>query len=166
MSLWDDGSALFGAQSSFPQAIPDPGTDPTAGDQVQVQFSAAWLPYVLGSLQQLTQPPTWGMTGSSDSTGVLGRATKLLNLFSEAVVVVPEQEGIATLTILAGTAQAIAVITFSPAFVSPPIVDVSCDDPNVIASWGEVTGDAMTIAATVAVVLTSDLTVEVSWHAG
>jgi hypothetical protein len=44
---------------SFQVPVSPPDSDPDDGDQVTVCFSAAWLPFVLGSLQQLTLQATW-----------------------------------------------------------------------------------------------------------
>lgn len=44
-------------EPSFPQSVPIPvlGVEP----ELAVCFDTAWLPYVLGALQQLLQPTTW-----------------------------------------------------------------------------------------------------------
>ena len=165
MSLWEDGRSAFQSVSSFAQSATDPGTDPADAPLVQVQFNAAWLRCALGALAQLCQPPAWGQTGSSDASGVLGRATKLLNLFSEASLVMPAQEGVVTLTILAGNAEASTFVTFVPTFASLPVVDVSCDSTDVIVAWSEVTTNGLLVSVMVATALTVDLTVDASWHA-
>lgn len=77
-----DGSPLYPV-SSFVVPVPVPGVDPDAGGQVQVCFSAVWLPYILGALQQLTLPTTW----QGDDAVVLAaveRSELLLSIFGQA----------------------------------------------------------------------------------
>jgi len=46
-------------KGSFNQKVVPPDDDPDAGEQTSVCFSLAWLPYVLGALDQLLLPYQW-----------------------------------------------------------------------------------------------------------
>lgn len=56
-------------QSSFASQVPAPNADPGDAPLVCIQFNQAWLPYMLGSLFQLTQPIVWDPTsaGAADA---------------------------------------------------------------------------------------------------
>jgi hypothetical protein len=72
------------ASSSYVEPVAVVGAEPDAAPTVCVEFSAAWLPYVLGSLQQLTQPAAWA-TGDPTALGVvLQQATALCSIFGQA----------------------------------------------------------------------------------
>jgi hypothetical protein len=70
--------------SSYVEPVTPPSVEPDATPQVQLCFSAAWLPYILGCLAQLSQPTTWD---SSDPTVVQlaqDRSQELMSMFAEA----------------------------------------------------------------------------------
>jgi hypothetical protein len=76
-------------QASFKFPVVPPGVDPDDGDSAVVCFSQAWLPYVLGALQQLTLQATW----AGDEATVqltLDRAMELLNLVAQPVPTCPD----------------------------------------------------------------------------
>lgn len=68
-------------QSSFASPVPVLTEEPTATPLVCVSFSAAWLPYVLGALQQLVQPSAWDTSDQSTLLDVQQRAMDLIGLF-------------------------------------------------------------------------------------
>lgn len=77
--------------SSFNEPVLPPDVEPDEGDLVQVCFSEAWLPLVLGSLSQLQLQSTW--IGDADAVLLAqGRATNLKGLFVEAACPVPDVE--------------------------------------------------------------------------
>lgn len=81
---------VFGANQPFPPSVGSfqvpveaPDSDPDDGDQVTICFAEAWLPFVLGALQQLTLQATW----SGDEATVLlaqSRAMLLLSMVGSA----------------------------------------------------------------------------------
>jgi hypothetical protein len=72
-----------GSIGSFQLPVPLPTSDPNAGDQVCVQFGAAWLPLVRGALQQLMLSSTWDTSDPDDLLLALQRAASLIDLFSD-----------------------------------------------------------------------------------
>lgn len=69
---------------SFQVPVTAPDIDPDDGDQVTVCFAVAWLPFVLGALQQLTLQATW----QGDSDAILlaqSRAQLLLAIIGSEV---------------------------------------------------------------------------------
>jgi len=69
---------------SFQVPVTPPDSDPDEGQQVTVCFSADWLPFVIGSLQQLTLQATW----AGDEDAVLlaqDRAQLLIAMFGGVV---------------------------------------------------------------------------------
>jgi hypothetical protein len=165
MSLWEDGRNLFPPSSPFNQPAVDPGTDPTGGDLVCVEFNALWAPLVAGALGCLCQPATWGMTGSDDPTGVLGRATELVNLFGQAVRCAVEQHGSVPLTILTGESSASAAVVFAPPFTDVPVALVSSNDGSLHAWFSNVRVDGMTVNLDAAVPVIVDTPGVVDWEA-
>jgi hypothetical protein len=165
MSLWEESRAQFDAVSSFPQALSDPGTDPGEGPFICIRFNQAWQQVVLGCLLQACQPPAFGMKVSADSTHLMQRATKLLNMFASAGVCPMSDQGVVTLTIPAGYASTIGAVSFASAFPTPPHVDVSCNNPDILASWSEVTEADFSVTITAAVPVRVDTTADVSWTA-
>lgn len=165
MSLWEDSWAPFPPKPSFVESVSDPGTDPEEGPFVCVQFNQAWLPFVCGALLQLCQPPTWGLTNSSDPSGVLARATKLLNLFGLAGACEVTQRGIVPLTIPNGDAVVSTPITFPTPFPAIPIVIVATDNPDLVPAWSGVTPEGMTVELSAAVDVTEDTAGILSWVA-
>jgi len=74
--VWDPESRY--SRSSYRQALPDPGTaliDPTV---VCAQLPATAIPYIIGSLLQLLQPPAWAITDTARMSEVLGQVTDLI----------------------------------------------------------------------------------------
>jgi len=66
---------------SFQQPIPVPPLPPDQGEQICVQFGAQWLPYVLGSLQQLLEQTTWDVPTDAALTDAQMQANELIYLF-------------------------------------------------------------------------------------
>lgn len=79
------GSGNFFAPSvgSFQVPVIPPGVDPDEGEQITVCFSADWLPFIVGALQQLTLQATW----SGDDDAILqaqNRAQLLIAMFGSS----------------------------------------------------------------------------------
>lgn len=82
MANWQVFSDLWN-QGSFVSQVPAPNTDPGDTPLLCVQFNSAWLPYILGSMFQLTQPSAWDAT-SAGYADVLEQAQALMAIFSGA----------------------------------------------------------------------------------
>jgi hypothetical protein len=63
-------------RSSFVQSVADPGTAPTDAPLYCFKVNASWVPYLVGCIMQLAQPPAWA-TSSAD---LLGRVQDLIAL--------------------------------------------------------------------------------------
>ena len=74
--MWDPEARY--SQSSYREALPDPGTDLAGGTFVCAQIPATAIPYIVGSLLQLLQPPAWDITDPDRMTEVLGQVTDLI----------------------------------------------------------------------------------------
>lgn len=72
-------------QGSFVSPVPAPNAEPGAAPTVCVQFSAVWLPYVLGALFQLVQPSAY-QAASAGYADAVGQAQGLMAIFSEGGV--------------------------------------------------------------------------------
>ena len=70
--------------SSYVEPVTPVDAEPDASPGVSVCFNAAWLPYVLGALQQLAQPSTWDTSDPTTLQTALDRAQALLGLFGNA----------------------------------------------------------------------------------
>jgi len=69
---------------SFQVPVTPPDSDPDEGQQVTVCFAADWLPFVIGSLQQLTLQATW--VGDADTILLTqDRAQLLIAMFGGVV---------------------------------------------------------------------------------
>lgn len=73
-------------QSSFERPVPLVFVDPDVDADWRVQFRAEWLPYVLGSLQQLAQDTTWDTHDSDDLNLVQARVALLVDQFIDGVI--------------------------------------------------------------------------------
>jgi hypothetical protein len=74
--VWDPEARY--PRSSYREALPDPGTaliDPTI---ICAQIPASAIPYIVGSLLQLLQPPAWAITDPTRMSEVLGQVTDLI----------------------------------------------------------------------------------------
>ena len=72
------------AETSFPVPVPAPTVEPDdQSDIVSVCFNRAWLPVVLGALQQLTQQAAWQGT-ALEVSAANERAQLLIDMFGNA----------------------------------------------------------------------------------
>lgn len=74
--MWDPESRY--AVTSYNEALPDPGTALIGATMVCAQLPATAIPYMIGSLLQLLQPPTWAITDQTRMNEVLGQVTDLI----------------------------------------------------------------------------------------
>lgn len=70
---------------SFLERVPIPAHEPGEGSQVCVMFNVDWLPYVLGSLQQLLLQSTWDTNDKTALFGVQGSAFDLIALIGNGI---------------------------------------------------------------------------------
>lgn len=84
MANWQAFSDLWN-QGSFVSQVPAPNAEPGDAPTICVQFNAAWLPFVMGAIFQLTQPSAWDPT-STGYADVLAQAQSLMGIFSAAEV--------------------------------------------------------------------------------
>ena len=66
------------ARTSYREPLPDPGTDLVSATVVCAQIPATAIPYMIGSLLQLLQPPAWAITDATRMAEVLGQVTDLI----------------------------------------------------------------------------------------
>lgn len=74
--MWDPESRY--ARTSYNEPLPDPGTNLVGAAVVCAQIPATAIPYLIGSLLQLAQPPTWAITDPTRMSEVLGQVTDLI----------------------------------------------------------------------------------------
>lgn len=74
--MWDPESRY--ARTSYNEPLPDPGTDLIGRTVVCAQIPATAIPYMIGSLLQLLQPPAWAITDQTRMSEVLGQVTDLI----------------------------------------------------------------------------------------
>lgn len=67
--------------SSYVEPVTPPVSEPDALPGVSVCFSAEWLPYILGSLQQMAQPTAWDASSPTVLQTTLDRVQALIGLF-------------------------------------------------------------------------------------
>jgi len=72
------------ANTSYREPLPDPGTNLINATQVSCLFPATAIPYVVGALLQLLQPPAWSITDRSRLLEVLGQVNDLILIFGTA----------------------------------------------------------------------------------
>ena len=72
------------APGSFQQPVPIPASLPGSPDLVSVCFNRDWLPYVLGSLFQLTLSTTWLASTQDELNNALQMANDLILIFQLA----------------------------------------------------------------------------------
>src|ERR1035437_209902 len=74
--MWDPESRY--ARSSYTEPLPDPGTNLVGATSVCAQIPQTAIPYIVGSLLQLLQPPAWAITDATRIAEVLGQVTDLI----------------------------------------------------------------------------------------
>lgn len=147
---------------SFPYPVPAPATDPSVGPFLCAKVPAAYMPFVLGALSQLLQPFAWRVSTDADRRTILDWMDTFLADFAAA-----EYCYVSTIsvTISAGVASGTASATFPDAFSTIPVVVVSADNPDLIASTASVTTDGFDAVLTANVEVPSDVTATVSYIA-
>jgi len=79
-------------QGSFVEPVNPPGVDFDSAPLTCVRFSQAWLPYVMGALQQLIQPSSWVVADNVALNDVLLNASDLIGSIGQGGDCVDFQE--------------------------------------------------------------------------
>lgn len=149
--------------TSFPKPAPVPATDPFTGPFVCAQIPTAYMAVVLGALSQLLQPFAWRVDTDDARNQALDWMDTLIGIIASAVECA--EAGMVSVTITAGTASGTASVTFPTAYSTSPVVVVSSDNGNLIASSESVTADGFTARLTANTEVPADVTANVSWQA-
>lgn len=75
-------------RGSFQQPVERPTVDPDGGTLQVVCFNIAWLPVVLGALQQFLLQATWKYSTDAELNEVRSRAMDLINMFGEGCAMI------------------------------------------------------------------------------
>lgn len=165
MSLWADGQAAIPPQASFTQKVADPGIDPGVGPLICVHFNREWLPVVLGALLQLCQPPSWDVDDPDALNLVLGRATALLNAFSEAELCPVMESGTLGGTILSRTPYLDIPVVFTQTYSGAPVVLATSLTDKMDVSVVDLTATGCTFRLSFDTEVVSDTDVAANWMA-
>lgn len=159
--MWDP-YPLHPPRSPFEEQIPDPGTDPGDAPLVCVRFNESWRPIVAGALLAVLPPNAWDISDPAVRLDAEIRAEQLLH-----AVGIAERcyMNTVSVTITAGAATGNSAVVFAVAFAAAPVVLVSADNPDLIASTGSVTAAGFHAVLTANVVLPADVTATVSYIA-
>jgi len=68
--------------SSYAEPVTIPSTEPGDEPTVCIRVNETWVPYILGSLSQLTQPTTWVSTGAGSIQTALDKSQGLLDIIA------------------------------------------------------------------------------------
>jgi hypothetical protein len=153
----------FDTDGSFEQPITDPGTSPTDAPLVCVHVNVAWQEILAGCALQVCMPATWGDIDDPGTAALVDKAHLLVLAIARADTC-PEA-GMVSVTISGGSASGSAAVAFPTAFAAAPVVVVSCDNPDLIASFSAVTAGGFTATITANVVQSASVTANVSWIA-
>lgn len=165
MSLWVENSIAREPQASFPAGIADPGTDPSAGPLFCAHFNQNWKPLVLGCLLQLCQPLSWAITDEAALEDVLGRATKLLNMFGEAGLCEVIETGVVSGTIASRTPYLDVDVLFAKTHTSIPTVVTGSLTDKLVVTVSAITETGCTLRLAFDTEVVSDTAVLANWLA-
>jgi microcystin-dependent protein len=148
--MWDESEIpIPEPQSSYERPVPLVLVDPDTNANWQVQFRSEWLPYVLGSLQQLLLPTTWATTDADAITLAQARANLLIAQFIEGFITsTPENDCVVY-------PPSAALVSYAPknpytqageipdGYIAPPFYVVTNDLLTLLFEGAEV-GDVIT----------------------
>lgn len=152
-------------EPSFREPIDDPGTAPSDSPLVCIFVSKSWQALMVGAMLQFTQPASWNVAPGPALNDVLQRGMDLLQMVAFAEVCVPSEDGVQSITILAGDGTASVDITFTGTYTAAPVVLVSTDDIELTASVSNRTTTGCTLHLTSDVPVIADTTGNVLWGA-
>jgi hypothetical protein len=152
------------ANSSFNQAVALPASAPDVGPFVCAPIAIAWLPYALGALSQLRQPAAWKTSTDLEISTIMGEVDLFIGAIASAAMC--DERGSLSVTITPGNASQGAMVTFPLPFSATPVVILSSDRGDVIASASAVTSSSFTATITANVPVVTSITAVVSWIAG
>lgn len=165
MSLWEDNWVTGQPIPSFRAGIADPGTDPEAAPLFCAHFNQAWKPLILGSLLQLCQPLSWAITDPAALDNVLGRATKLLNMFGEAGLCEVIEVGVVSGTIASRTPYLDVDVVFAKTHTSTPTVVTGSLTDKLVVTVSAITETGCTLRLAFDTEVVDDTTVLANWLA-
>jgi hypothetical protein len=165
MSLWADGREAYLPYPSFTQPAPAPEIDPGSGPFICVHFNPEWLPVVLGSLLQLTQPSSWDEADPDTLNTILGRATALMNIFSTAEACPVLDGGSVSGTVASRTPYQDFDVTFASTFTAAPVVVATGLTDKLDVTVSSITETGCTFRLSFATEVISDTSVSADWFA-
>lgn len=165
MSLWEESWVAGQPIPSFRAGIADPGTDPSAGPLFCAHFNQAWKPLILGSLLQLCQPLSWAITDEAALEDVLGRATKLLNMFGEAGLCEVIEVGVVSGTIASRTPYLDIDVVFTKTHTSTPTVVTGSLTDKLVVTVSAITETGCTVRLAFDTEVVSDTAASANWLA-
>ena len=161
--MWPEVGEATTYLNSFHHPLPVMDSEPDDGPLLCISFNAAWRSVICGALLQLIARQTWDQSDPDALFLQQERSYKLLKMFGLAEACPVQEDGLLTLTITAGTASVSGDIVFSGVYATTPKVDVSCDNGDLIASWGAVTVFGATLTLTAATPVAVDTVGTISW---
>lgn len=76
--MWPPSPALLGTNTSYPEPIAIPSSQPGDSPTMCVPINAEWIPIVAGALQQLAQTNIWAGMTEADALAAVGAAWDLI----------------------------------------------------------------------------------------
>lgn len=165
MSLWAEDWVALEPGPSFKSGITDPGTDPSAGPLFCAHFNQAWKPLILGSLLQLCQPLSWAISDPAALEDVLGRATKLLDMFGEAGLCEVIEVGVVSGTIASRTPYLDIDVVFTKTHASTPTVVTGSLTDKLVVTVSAITETGCTLRLAFDTEVVADTAVLANWLA-
>lgn len=150
-------------RGSFTEPVAPPTGLASDPPLVCVEVAASWVPFIVGALQQLCQPTTWIYADQAALIDILGRVQDLLALIGTAGACM--EAGSVSVTIPAGAATGLSVVTFPAAMTAAPIVVVSESTGLYIASADTITSAGFHAHITANVPVIADSIATFSWIA-
>lgn len=82
--MWPPSPALLGTNTSYPEPIAIPDSQPGDAPTMCVPINQAWIPIVAGALQQLAQTNIWAGMSEADALAAVGAAWDLIAAVANA----------------------------------------------------------------------------------
>ena len=148
--------------TSFPNLLPVPTAGPFDSPVACVAINVEWVLLVTGCLQQLWQAQIWDVSTPSALEDIMEQVDALIGTVGNWE---PCFMDTVSVTIAMGAATGSTAVTFASPFSAAPVVLVSADSGDVIASWESVSTTGFTARITSNTALPTALTATVSWSA-
>jgi hypothetical protein len=127
-------------------------------------ISVEWMKYAIGALSQLRMPSAWLTSTEADVDSIMHQVDAFIGMIATASMC-PEL-GLVSVTISIGDSAGTVNVTFPVAFASTPVIVVSSDNPDVIASYSTPSSSGFIAVLTANVPVIIAITAAVSWVAG